>query len=109
MSERKPDRRVLLIGAHLDGQWANVQAGAYTYRVPKPVDFSFPADPKLTDLSMPEIVDYRLERLPIAIRSVRAELWVGVASGLFGPERDRAIVRALFQRDVAQLFREDVL
>lgn len=99
-------RRVLLVGAHLDGQWVDVEAGAYSYRVHKPMELESPADPKHVAIPLPEFVDYRLERVPIAIRTARAEVWIGVAAGLRNRERDQAIIRALFQRDVAHLFQE---
>lgn len=104
-------RRVLLVGGHLDGQWVDIPRSEVNYRIPKPMDLT--AEWRLkqgnqddVSLPMPEFVDYRLERMPIAIRTANAVLWIGVASDLFGPERDKAVVRALFQRDVAQLFRE---
>lgn len=110
MSSSK-QRRVLLVGGHLDGQWVDIPQPEFTYRVPKPMDLGVEAWLKQgaqddISLPMPEFVDYRLERMPIAIRTANAVLWIGVASDLFGPERDKAVVRALFQRDVAQLFRE---
>jgi hypothetical protein len=99
-------RRVLLIGAHLDGQWVDMSGNAISYRVPQPMELQLLADPDPVQVPLPEFVDYRLERFPIAIRSARADVWIGVVAELRGQERDLAIVRALFQRDVAQLFRE---
>jgi hypothetical protein len=110
MSESR-QRRILLIGGHLDGRWVDVPKPEFTYRAPKPMHLDVAAWLKQgaqADVSVPmlEFVEYRLERMPIAIRTANAVVWIGVASDLFGPERDRAIVRALFQRDVAQLFQE---
>ncbi|MFM9616873.1 hypothetical protein ACKI14_02785 [Streptomyces turgidiscabies] len=99
-------RRVLLVGAHLDGQWVDVREGAFSHRVHKPMEIEFSTDPKQTTIPVPEFVDYHLERVPIAIRTARADVWIGVAQDLRGLERDQAIVRALFQRDIAQLFQE---
>ena len=96
-------RRVLLVGAHLDGHWVDVPS-MYSYDVPQPLELQLVADPVPVRIPVPDFVRYRLERVPIAIRTARADLWIGVVSDLRGPERDQAIVRALFQRDVAQMF-----
>lgn len=109
MTEQRPQRRILLIGGHLDGQWADVDAHAITHRALKPITITYqqvtqPADD--VSVPMPEFVDYRIERMPIAIRAARADIWIGTAHDLHGPERDLAIVRAIFQRDVAALFKE---
>lgn len=108
MSEPRPQRRVLLIGGHVDGQWADVDPNAITHRVMKPL---WNMDDALQDASdvtipMPEFVDYRIERMPIAIHAARADIWIGTLIGLRPPERDLAIVRAIFQRDVAAHFKE---
>lgn len=108
MSGEEQRRRVLLVGSHLDGQWVDSQEGASSYRAYRPFKFEFPADPKQTTIPAPEFVDYRLERVPIAMRSAHAVVWIGISSDLVPGERDLAIVRALFQRDVVQLFREEL-
>lgn len=102
----EPSRRVLLAGGHLDGQWVDVAEAAYSYRVLKPMELRFFGDPDPAKVPMPEFVDYRLERISIAIRTARADLWIGVADELHSPERDQAIIRVLFQRDVALSFQE---
>lgn len=105
----QPTRRVLLIGEHLDGHWVDVPTSAYTQRAAKPFwvkDAALAQTSGDTCIPFPEYVDYRIERMPIAIRSARADIWIGIASTLHGPDRDLAIVRAIFQRDVAQQFKE---
>ncbi|MEV0220913.1 hypothetical protein [Streptomyces sp. NPDC050704] len=104
-------RRVLLIGAHLDGTWVELPEHEHAYRVAKPFRIDVAAWAKQVEqhdvgIPLPDVVEYRIERIPIAINTASAVVWIGVASGLFGLELDRAVVRALFQRDVAQLFRE---
>lgn len=100
-------RRVLLVGGHLDGRWVDLPEGEVSFRTAKPTDFTkrLKQDER-PEVPLPEFVDYRLERVPVAIRTANAVLWIGVVSDMSGPERDLAIVRALFQRDVAQLFGE---
>lgn len=103
-------RRVLLVGAHLDGTWIDVPEREFTYRAPKPILLGAPTwldqdDHANVAVPVPEFVEYRLEPLSIAIRTANAVVWIGVDSELFGAERDLAVIRALFQRDVAQLFR----
>lgn len=102
-------RRVLLVGGHLDGRWVDLPESEVSFRTAKPTDFTdWLKHDERPEVPLPEfaVVDYRLERVPVAIRTANAVLWIGVVSDLFGPERDLAIVRALFQRDVAQLFQE---
>ncbi|MHC3474660.1 hypothetical protein ACYF6T_39025 [Streptomyces sp. 7R007] len=91
--------RVLLCGGHLDGQWVDVPEGASTYRTMKPQPLQLSPDPEPT-VPLPDVVEYRLEPMPIRIRHAGGRLWVGTLG--YGPDRDEAIVRALFQRDVAQ-------
>lgn len=102
-------RRVLLIGGHLDGQWADTAPNAITYRVMRPLTGEYwQLDPKAAGagIPMPEEVNYRIERMPVAIGHARADIWIGILLELRGPERDLVIVRTLFQRDVAALFKE---
>lgn len=91
--------RVLLCGGHLDGQWVDVPEGVSTYRAMKPQQLQWRPDPEVT-VPMPDVVEYRLEPLPIQIRNAGGRLWVGTLG--HGSKRDEAIVWALFQRDVAQ-------
>lgn len=103
------DRRVLLIGEHLDGQWIDVEPNEPGRRAMKPMPLDFKnlsPDAAGAGIPLPEVVDYRFECMPISIRSARADIWIGVASTLYGPDRDLAIVRAIFQRDIAQHFEE---
>ena len=99
---------VLLIGGHLDGQWVDVPIDERHYRALKPSRITMTTGFHADDLGIPvpELVDYRLERMPIRIRDVEADLWIATPSTLYGPERDLAVVRAIFQRDVAQQFKE---
>lgn len=107
MSEQ-PTNHVLLIGGHLDGQWADVPARDRRHRVMKPMRIHAVSliDTNDTSIPVPELVDYVLERIPIRIRDAAADLWIATPTTLHGPERDLAIVRAIFQRDVAQQFKE---
>lgn len=98
MPESK-NRRVLLCGGHLEGQWVDVPEGESTYRAVKPMQIALIPEPDLS-IPVPEFDEYRLEPLPIQIRHAGGRLWVGALG--WGRERDEAIVRALFQRDVAQ-------
>jgi len=93
-------KRVLLCGGHLDGRWVDAPEGAHIHRAVKPQSFTLAElDPEL--VVFPDVVEYELEPLPIKIRSAGGgRLWVGAIG--FGPERDETILRALFQRDVAQ-------
>ncbi|MET9081417.1 hypothetical protein ABZX77_05850 [Streptomyces sp. NPDC004237] len=90
---------VLLCGGHLDGQWVDVAEGVSAYRAMKPQPLQLSPDPELT-VPLPDVVEYRLEPMPIQIRHAGGRLWVGTLGHGLG--RDEAIVRALFQRDVAQ-------
>ncbi|MGW4889620.1 hypothetical protein [Streptomyces murinus] len=94
-------RRVLLCGGHLDGQWVDVAPGVSIYRSLKPQPL-YPIPEPGTELHVPvpDVAEYRLESLPIQIRHAGGRLCVGALG--WGRERDEAIVRALFQRDVAQ-------
>ena len=105
----KPDqdklRSVLLICGHLDGQWVNVPRRERCFRAPKPMRLDIAAWLKADyepNIPILEIVDYRIEPMPIRIRDAGGELWIGTPIDLYGRERDEAIVRAIFQRDVAQ-------
>jgi hypothetical protein len=93
--------RVLLCGGHLDGQWVDVPEGVSAYRSMKPQPLSYIREPD-TELTvpLPDVVEYRLEPMPIQIRHAGGRLWIGTIG--WGLERDEAIVRALFQRDVTQ-------
>jgi hypothetical protein len=105
----QPTRHVLLVGEHLDGHWIDAPAGASAHRVMKPMTLDFNQlhrEEAGVGFPVSEFVDYRIERMPIAIRSAQADVWIGVASTLYGPDRDLAIVHAIFQRDVAQQFKE---
>lgn len=95
-------RRVLLCGEFMDGQWVDVRADTYTFRAAKPQTLDLNQwieSSDVLDVPMPEVVEYRLEPLPIRIRTAGGELWVGVAG--YGPQADEAIMRAILQRDVA--------
>lgn len=107
--EPRLPRRVLLIGGHLDGQWVDVDPSEITHRVLKPMVLDFrhlPPEAAGAGIPMPEFVDYRIERMPIAIRAAHADIWIGTVMDLHGHERDLATARAIFQRDVASLFKE---
>ncbi|MGW1498959.1 hypothetical protein ACWCQW_10375 [Streptomyces mirabilis] len=91
-------KRVLLCGGHLDGQWVEVPASEHTVRALKPQRITFVSEPD-TSFPLPDVVEYRLEPLPIGIGEAGGRLWIGALG--WGWERDKAIVRALFQRDVA--------
>lgn len=95
-------KRVLLCGGHLDGEWIDVPDGLRTYRVLKhaPITLvSTDAPPDLSDSQL-EVV-YELEPMPIRIYGAGGgPLWVGAVG--WGPGSAEAILRALFQRDVAQ-------
>lgn len=110
MTEARPNTRpVLLIGEHLNGHWIDVAEDAHSHRVHKPMPLdcrNLPHTAAGAGIPLPEFVDYRIEPIPIAIRSARADIWIGVATTLYGPDRDLAIVHALFQRDIAQRFKE---
>lgn len=108
MTEPRTQRRVLLVGGHLDGQWVDVDQRERTHRVFKPMALDYKTLTRQAgdvSIPVPEYVDYRIERMPIAIRDARADIWIGTAFDLYGPRLDRAIARALFQRDVAALFK----
>lgn len=92
--------RVLLCGGHLDGQWVDVPEGVRSYMAMKPQPVTFVEPDSALTVPLPDPVEYHLEPMPIQIRYAGGRLWVGTIG--YGPERDEAIVRALFQRDVAQ-------
>lgn len=91
--------RVLLCGGPFDGRWVDVPEGVSTYRAMKaqPLSLIPSAEPTVP---LPAVVEYQLEPMPIRIRHAGGRLWVGTLGQ--GPDRDETIVRALFQRDVAQ-------
>ncbi|MFE2469752.1 hypothetical protein [Streptomyces mirabilis] len=93
-------KRVLLCGGHLDGQWVEVPASEHTFRAPKPQPLTFFSEPDTAlAVPLPDVAEYRLEPLPIGIGEAGGRLWIGALG--WGWDRDEAIVRALFQRDVA--------
>ena len=95
-------RRVLLCGGYLDGRWVDVPEGSYVYRVPPaPVRFTHVSEPE-ADLHVPidDFVEYLLRPFELRIGEAGGRLWIGVCDWDF--DRDRAVLRALLQRDVAQ-------
>lgn len=96
-------RRVLLCGGHMDGKWVDVPEGDRRVRALKPEAGPLRVvDPaELMRVPFPEVEEYQLEPLPIAIRSAGGgQLWVGACG--YGRERDEAILRGILQRDVAE-------
>ncbi|MFJ2004771.1 hypothetical protein [Streptomyces chartreusis] len=91
--------RVLLCGGHLDGRWVDVPEGVSTYRAIVPAPIQLSSEVEVT-VDLPDFIEYRLEPMPIQIRSAGGRLWVGTLG--YGIKRDEDIVFALFQRDVAQ-------
>lgn len=92
-------RNVLFVGGVADGQWYSIPAGDTTYRIPLPLPLgAIDYDPqKLPSVEM-RTHDYRIQPFIIFGRTV----WVAIFIHLrFGDDTERAAVRALFQRDVA--------
>lgn len=83
---------VLFVGGAADGRWIAVPANAGLFRVP------VPARPT-TDLAGPsfEVHDYHVDRFMVFGRTVR----VAMLSSLGSADREDAVIKALFQRDVA--------
>lgn len=98
-------RRVLLCGGHMDGRWITLPTREHSVvtAVPQQIDYAQaladPAEPTAPDF---ERVEYRVELLPLTIRGSSCRVYIGLPTNLHGVARDEAVVRAIFQRDVAQ-------
>ena len=99
-------KRVLLVGGSRHGQWMNVDRRDWTVRIPKPVPISaLAAGYDTTDiLDYTEV--YTIERVPIQFEGMRCVVEAGIWSDLYGIERSKAVVAAIFQRDIAEQFKE---
>lgn len=99
-------KRVLLVGGSSHGKWMDVDRREWNVRIPKPVSVStLAAGYDTTDLlDYTEI--YHIERVPIQFEGMRCVIEAGIWSELYGIERTKAIIAALFQRDIAEQFRE---
>jgi hypothetical protein len=98
-------RRVLLCGGHMDGQWVTMPAREYTFRAVRPQPLGLPSvlaggDDAFDPLPL-DVAEWHLDQLGFSMRT-DARLWIGVLTTLYGRHRDEAILRAIFQRDVAQ-------
>lgn len=99
-------RRVLLVGGSSHGKWMEVDRRDWTVRIPKPIPISaLAAGYDTTDiLDYTEV--YSIERIPIQFEGMRCVIEAGIWSELYGIERTKAIIAAMFQRDIAEQFKE---
>lgn len=88
-------RRVLFVGGVADGQWHEISAEHSYYRFPLPLGPVGVTEPQAYDALRTH--DYRIER--VVILTGRC-VWVAVFD-IHGADREVAVIRALFQRDVA--------
>lgn len=103
-------KRVLAVGGSRHGQWMDVDDKAWVWRVAKPsqpLSIADIQDPTSLSVEVPDLHEtYYIERMPIAMEDFRCVVLCGIDSGLFGNARTRAVISAIFQRDIAEQFRE---
>lgn len=94
----------------MHGRWIEVDKRDYVIRVPKPLDTSAVWDPNPDSLSVPSVLDltetYWVETIPVEINELRTVVKAGIWTSLHGVEKTKALVNALFQRDIADTFSE---
>lgn len=98
-------RRVLLCGGHMDGRWITLPVREHSVVTALPGRIDYAGALSDTQERVPpgfERVEYRVELLPLTIRSSACRVYIGLPSNLYGAARDEAVIRAIFQRDVAQ-------
>lgn len=97
-------KRILLVGGTRHGQWMDVERRSWNVKIPKanPVNIFSMED---TDFGY-EI--YTIEKVPISFSTLTSVVECGIHEDLpfASTEKDRAIVSAIFQRDIAQTFKE---
>lgn len=101
--------KILLIGGPRDGQWHEVEEDSLEpIRFPRPFDISKALEPDNDILDVGLAFDsYYQERYPIGVMGLTADMRVAFHSELrYGPDRAMSLVKAMFQRDVAALFKE---
>lgn len=98
-------KRILLVGGTRHGQWMNVDRKLWNVRVP----VANPVDIYSLDTGIPfETEVYIIERVPISFSLLNSVVECGIHDSLpfASVEKDRAIVSAIFQRDIADTFKE---
>jgi hypothetical protein len=100
-------RRVLLVGGSRHGQWMEVDRRAWNVKVPKPAPIPSFASEDYTTIDYLDYTEiYNIERVPIQFEGLRCVVEAGIWSDLYGIERSKAVVAAIFQRDIAEQFKE---
>lgn len=92
----------------MHGRWIEIDKREYVIRVPKPLDISavWSEDP-LTVSPLDDLVEnYWVETVPFEINELRTVIQVGVWTSLHGVEKTKAMIHAVFQRDIAETFGE---
>lgn len=97
-------KRVLLVGGSRHGEWVQVEDNAWTFRVMREEPFPRVYDPESIEVQFEQDV-YHLEKTPIDMQGVRAVIPTMILSGLYGTEKALKVIQAIFQRDVAEMFK----
>lgn len=97
-------KRVLLVGGQRHGEWVQVEDNAWTFRVMRENRPIWDYNPESVEVPFEQDV-YHLEKVPIDFQGVRAVIPTMILSGLFGTEKSLKVIQAIFQRDIAELFR----
>lgn len=96
-------KRVLLVGGSRHGTWVDIPMSHYTVRLPKPTVLGYGSE---TDLLPDFIENYWVEKVPVEINELRCVILAGIWTGFHGVDKTKALVHALFQRDIVEKFDE---
>jgi len=84
-----------------------VDRRAWNVRVAKPMSVTsalYTSD----DTLLPDLTEtYHIERIPIQMQDMRCVVEAAIWSELWGIDKTKATVYAIFQRDIAEMFKED--
>lgn len=97
--------KTLFVGGSKHGQWGDIPSNTFAWKVLAPAttwtpdgDSGVLPDPTET---------YWIDKVPIEINDlrcvVRTAVWTGLPRGI---DKTRAVVSAIFQRDIAEMFSE---
>lgn len=93
MSERK---MTLLVGGPADGTWRVLDGPAYIVVEPGKIDW------KSESVALPDLKEVRYDADVIVVFGFKLDIAVAGREFRSSAERNKAIIRALFQRDVAE-------